>query len=788
MKDTSADLHDQPDDSLIDKLRVAMDQTRTIDLDLESAPAQVTIEGYDIAGIVSQGGQGVVYGAIQESTKQQVAIKVLVSGRHTSRTEYRRFQREIEVAAGLQHPNIISIFTSGLTDEGLPYFVMDYVHGLPLDVYVRQNELGLEEVLALFADICGAVQAAHVHGIIHRDLKPSNILVDNEGRPRILDFGLAKAIDEPAEALITQTNRVVGTLGYLSPQQASGRRDGIDHRTDVYSLGVNLYHLLTGRFPYPITGEVHQVLRNVEIMPPTPPTRMWSPDSGVRARRGSGSVNACPIDHDVQTIILKTLAKDPERRYTTAGELEADLRRYLAGEPIVARGDSLGYILTTRSRRLVQRHHITSFALVVLASVLISRFIGAPLVIAWTPLTRSWNNWLSQSAAPPGTRSSLQDVRVVGFSDNAQLEAIAVREGVPGITRSVPKSLRRLHGHFMKHLASSRCRAVVWDITFKGETEYDAEFAEGVAALRGAGIEVVVAVPDWRLVDGVPAVSETLVNAGVRWGGVTVQLMDSPATAALVARQRLDDPLVALSLAGVVAARRPGEEAEFELDLDEQALNVIYYQQNPKLDAVRSITVTETLKLSKIYPATEENAAPLNLDEGDLLGYYYFMLPSDACLSASTIAYEDVFDAHESQLRESFEDKVVVVGDLRPGTDRHEAAGGREIPGCYAHAAVIDRLLPLTAICNPRVEGEYAVHILAALLGGMVGVMAATRSRKRCALIVVVSVGCFLCSGILYARSEYLLSPFVAIFGVIVAAELAAAVRRIHISHRLDTA
>jgi serine/threonine protein kinase len=332
------------------------------------AAPSIEIEGYDLVREISRGGQGVVFEAVQRSTKGQVAIKVLLEGRFASASTRQRFDREIELVAQLRHPNIITIFDSGLTSEGLPYYVMNYVSGVPLNVYVAKARKPLEDVLDLFKLICEAVQFAHQKGIIHRDLKPSNILVDDHGSPKLLDFGLAKPTRLHADEGLTFSAAIMGTLPYLSPEQTRGNSEEIDTRSDIYSLGVILYEILTGHYPYPVTGQMMDVLRDIAEREPTPPTRRWTRNSGVTKRRSRRlREGACPIDDDIQTIILKALAKEPNRRYQSAGEVARDVSNYLRDEPIEAKRDSHFYVLTMLMRRHVLAT-IISICLVVITS------------------------------------------------------------------------------------------------------------------------------------------------------------------------------------------------------------------------------------------------------------------------------------------------------------------------------------------------------------------------------------------------------------------------------------
>ncbi len=299
-------------------------------------PVADSIPGYSILREIHRGGQGVVYQAIQERTRRKVAIKVMREGPFASRHERARFEREVHVLACLKHPNIVAIHESG-TASGSFYFVMDYVSGQALDDYMSTSRRSVAETLILFKQICEAVNAAHLRGVIHRDLKPGNIRIDADGQPQILDFGLAKvALASGAENHVTtMTGQFIGSLPWASPEQAEGIPSKIDIRTDVYSLGVILFQMLTGRFPYDVTAGFREVLDRIINTPPIRPHTL-RPE----------------INDEVETIVLKSLAKERERRYQSAGELARDIGHYLAGEPIEAKRNSAWYVL----RKSVQRH------------------------------------------------------------------------------------------------------------------------------------------------------------------------------------------------------------------------------------------------------------------------------------------------------------------------------------------------------------------------------------------------------------------------------------------------
>ena len=302
------------------------------------APPPDAFAGYDVIDEVHRGGQGVVFRAIQKATRREVAIKVRREGPFTSQADAARFDREVQVLGLLNHPNIVAVHDTGIA-AGSHYFVMDYVSGQPLDVFMARGERTIDETLRLFAKICAAVNAAHLRGVIHRDLKPSNILIDDEGEPHVLDFGLAKPVPgEPGIVgdveTMTVPGQFIGSLPWASPEQAEGVPAKIDVRTDVYSLGVILYQMLTRRFPYEVVGNIRDVIDNILTGEPARP-------STIRKQ----------INDEVETIVLECLQKERERRYQTAGELARDVNHYLNGEPIEAKRDSAGYVLRKQLRK-----------------------------------------------------------------------------------------------------------------------------------------------------------------------------------------------------------------------------------------------------------------------------------------------------------------------------------------------------------------------------------------------------------------------------------------------------
>lgn len=326
---------------------------------LAGLPASGAGPGADLAGVrvgpyrlmekIAEGGMGTVYLAEHGEFDQRVAVKLIKRGMDTDEI-VRRFAGERQILARLEHPNIARLLDGGVTDDGLPWFSMEYVAGEPIDEYCTRHGLALRERLALFAAVCDTVRYAHASLVVHRDLKPSNILVTTDGVVKLLDFGIAKVVggDEDVSAAVTRTGLRPMSPGYAAPEQVRG--DPVTTATDVYALGVVLYRLLASHSPYGDglnTGELEKAI--LTLTPPPP----------------SEAKGAVTSDRDVDNISLMALRKEAERRYESAGAFGDDIRRYLSGHPIRATRDSFGY----RARKFIRRNRlpVTGVAAAVIA-------------------------------------------------------------------------------------------------------------------------------------------------------------------------------------------------------------------------------------------------------------------------------------------------------------------------------------------------------------------------------------------------------------------------------------
>ncbi|MGI8482243.1 MAG: protein kinase domain-containing protein, partial [Chthoniobacterales bacterium] len=297
---------------------------------------------------------------------RKVAIKVVKRGVGTS-TIIRHFHHEERILAGLTHPNIARLYGGGVTAQGSPYFVMEYVEGERLDEYCDLRALSIVERLQLFRKVCSAVAYAHQHLVIHRDIKPANIRINPEGEPKLLDFGIAKLLDDDTQLATGNTMTLLGVMtpDYASPEQVRG--ETMTTASDTYSLGVLLYELLTGRKPFLVTShQPDKILRTITEVAPTKPSTV------VRESPKSKIQNPKLLRGDLDNIVLMALRKEPERRYASVGQFAEDIRRHLEGLPVIARKDTAGY----RASKFIRRNKVGAIAALLVLLTLIGGIVA----------------------------------------------------------------------------------------------------------------------------------------------------------------------------------------------------------------------------------------------------------------------------------------------------------------------------------------------------------------------------------------------------------------------------
>jgi WD40 repeat protein/predicted Ser/Thr protein kinase len=426
------------------ELRAAVEELLRFDAKAQSSPdflrspaadvratLPAAIGRYRIVRRLGEGGMGTVYEAEQDQPRRTVALKVMRLGLDSP--EFRkRFAQEARILGQLHHAGIAQVYDAGATADGRLYFAMELIRGAPLGEHVRRQGLTAPARLELLARVCDAVEHAHQQGVIHRDLKPANILVEDTGQPKVLDFGVAHAtggglLDTTAH---TRTGQILGTLSYMSPEQVAGDPQAIDARSDVYALGVMLYELLAERLPLALDHlplpEVIRVVQEVE------PSRL-------------GSVNAS-YRGDVETIVGKALSKDKARRYASAGELAADLRRHLGSEPIRARPPSALYQL----RKFARRHKALVGGVLATGLALVLGLVGTILFAVGEARQRGQAEYNAQVADAEKREARFQAYR----ARIAAATAALATHDVADAARQLDAAPEELRGWEWRHLHS----------------------------------------------------------------------------------------------------------------------------------------------------------------------------------------------------------------------------------------------------------------------------------------------------------------------------------------------
>lgn len=700
------------------------------------------IAGYRILRLLGAGGMGLVYESVQEALGRVVALKVMQPG-SVSHEALARFESEAKALGKLSHPNIARVFDAGVfRPEGdrssiVPYLSMEYVEGaVTLNEHCERADVDLGEKLRLVAQMCDALHHAHAANIIHRDLKPSNILVHSTSGQidspaadfeiKLIDFGIAKDRGDGSRT-ITSQGQLIGTPSYMAPEQLLGSK--VDSRTDVYSVGVILYQICTGRLPHEIAHgtDRRSMERTICETPPVPPRILD------RALAG-----------DLETIILRCLQKLPADRYQSTQEIREDLLAFLSGETIKATRDSTVRVMSRAVGRVAGRHRFYTFMGCFVVATLFAMLAVAPAFIRWQQLTQMYWSGISKLAPVTG---SLPDVRTIVIDNDTNLTAIGASLGLTQVTGDNIRSARLLHAEVLKRLAKAEARAVGIDIQFPHPSEFDLPLLDAIRGLHERGIGVVLANPGWQFgEDGLPAIAPEFARLG--WSGpptgrlymAEIWMMD------LALERDASEVIPSFTLLTFAASREPS--AEITTAMIDGVVEVRYYKPGTNRRAPLRAPDRITLSGIETFTKPDEESGIL---AGDRMGVFFAPIPIDG-LERTTISIQKVLTMSDSELRREFGGRTVLIGNNSENAkDFVFASNGNKVFGVWAHAATLQQMLRDRVLEIPSVTLQWLVASLFAFAG--VALAFSFRSTWSALLIALGLTLLALCASVLLLRS-----------------------------------
>ncbi|USN98019.1 MAG: protein kinase [Phycisphaeraceae bacterium] len=661
---------------------------------------------------IGAGGMGIVYEAVDQKLGRSVAVKLIRHDR-TNPELRRRFEQEFRTQIALErHPAIAHIYDAGEFEhegEVLPYIVMEYIVGAkPVTAYCRDTTLGLDHVLEMFQGLFDGLDHAHRRGIIHRDIKPANILVDADGRAKIIDFGLALPTGSRGalDSLHAEGGVPAGTMAYMSPEQRTGDPLALDQRTDIYSLSLVLYESLAGRRPSPVDGP---------------------PDL---SREAPG------IPRDLADAIAGALRENPAERTASAATVRDAIRR--CRERLLVGVTMHKQIEPERSRESL------ALALLTAAAAAIAAFVVFPLCCQLTPLCAAYANWATGVLS--GGDEGFRYARVVSITaDTFASVAVAGAGNAPVDVYGA----RAKHDELMDRLVAGSALAIVWDLYFKAPTPHDADIAAAIDRTVDRGVPVILMTTEWAADDPPARVSPVLEDTPATPAIVTgVFAGEVPWRVDLAVARKGGFVEPGLALAAVALLGHPAARIDVEeMRKDDDELHVQLWKPDEKRGR-RPVGPVQSFKVTGIRPV-DDQALPVGLSPGDVTAQLMLSMPPDGVLDAATVRYEDVLGMSTDELIRAFSGRVVVIGRTdAAGRDIKDYPGGRHIPGCYAHAEAVETLMRARQI---KVPDDTVMRSLAAAAGA-IGMFCLFRGGRgaRLGLVaagsatVAVVVGCLL--------------------------------------------
>lgn len=718
---------------------------------LGQRPTLPEIPGYHLVDEIGRGRFGVVYkGWRMVDAPALVAVKVLTAPGEMERS---RFEREIAVLKKISSPSIVKCLDAGETASAC-YYVMEHVVGVHLDEYFEGLEDDVRAKLKVFERVCRAVGDAHAMGVVHRDLKPRNILIDAEGHPHVLDFGICGIEDSSWSSwdrcTITHPGDVIGTLRYMSPEQAWGGVSGtIDQRSDVWALGIILFELATnGEYPYSLDPARDKPLHEALLE---------------RIRKELPKIprfDSLPRGRDIEVLIGRCLTWEPERRIASAVTIADDLNRYLHGEPTHTKPlwfpHRLKRILVgaaTRARWMFTVSLITTAGLILYAAAYL-------LNIGWYVRVADAAGAGAYPTQLAGSFDGLAGIRIIGISDNTINAVVAYAEEnqIEGVTSDL-KSWRGLHGSLMERLCMTRPKAMVWDYYFQSEQQGDEAFARGARALQAVGSPVVLAVLTYNqqarpgLSPGITEPMAGSLHHGVITARDTIKRPGEFVMAIKRSTSQGDKVIPSVALSTLAAMLHPTTELDLDWTGRERTLEMLY-----EFDRGAFLRERGRIELSRVIT---EPGVTASTEPGDLLGFMKLPLHEPDVWRSKVIPYETLLGAGDEELYGLTANKLLIVGDLRRARfgfadDHHNVKYGHSIqsgvPGCFLLADSIVGMVEgvYIQLAFPLPPRTFLAVLAVAAVGCAIPIGAARRlplyqPRARAFLwlgLSVLSIGC----------------------------------------------